>query len=83
MSKKLKTERKSLFELGEEYERHAILQNSFIENCKKEIAKAKESGDSVAVEVLKKKLRHFYQIKHELEETALNLKTYYGGQNDK
>ena len=35
MSENMKTERKSLFELGEEYEKHINVQKSFIENCKK------------------------------------------------
>lgn len=79
MSKNMKTERKSLFELGEEYEKHVKFQNSFIEDCKKQIKKAKESGDYTAVEILERKLHKFYEIKHELEETARKLKTYYGG----
>ena len=82
MSEILKTERKSLFELGEEYEKHIELQNGFIENCKNQIRKAKESGDFEAVKLLKRNLRSFYEIKHELKETALKLKTYYGGQNN-
>ena len=83
MSENMKTERKSLFELGEEYEKHINVQKSFIENCKNEIKKAKESGDFDAVKILEKKLYAFYEIKRELEETALKLKTYYGGQYDK
>ncbi len=83
MSENMKAERKSLFELGEEYEKHVNLQNVFIENCKKEIKKAKESGDTRAVEILQNNLRKFYEIKRELVETASKLKTYYGGQNDK
>ncbi len=72
----MKTE-KTLAELGKEYENHISLQNFFINRCKKDIEKAKKSGDQTAVKELEKKLRKFYQIKYELEHTALQLKNYY------
>lgn len=72
----MKTE-KSLSQLGEEYEKHASLQHLFIERCKKDIEKAKKSGDNNAVSELEKKLRKLYQIKYEIEHTALQLKNYY------
>jgi uncharacterized membrane protein (DUF106 family) len=73
----LETERTSLYELGKEYEKHVKIQKHFINRCKKEIEKAKMSGDYTAVKELEKKLRTFYQIKYELEQTALQLKNYY------
>lgn len=72
----MKTE-KTLAELGKEYEGHISLQNFFINKCKKDIDKAKRSGDYTAVKELEGKLRKFYQIKYELEHTALQLKNYY------
>lgn len=72
----MKTE-KTLAELGREYEKHISLQNFFINRCKKDIEKAKRSGDQTAVKELEKKLRKFYQIKYEIEHTALQLKNYY------
>ena len=82
MPENLKTEKKSLFELGEEYEKHIELQNSFIENCKKQIKKAEESGDFRAVEKFRSELNKFYEIRRELQETASKLKNYYGGKNN-
>lgn len=82
MSENAKTKNMSLFELGKEYERHAELQSSFINNCKNTIQKAKESGDADAVIKLEGELRKFYEIKRELEQTASLLKTYYKGEKD-
>ena len=73
----MKTEKTSLYELGKEYEKHVKIQKHFINRCKKEIEKAKKSGDYNAVKELEKKLRKFYEIKYELEQTALQLKNYY------
>ena len=73
----METEKMSLFELGQEYEKHAELQEFFIEKCSKDLEKAKKSGDYNAEKELEKKLRKFYQIKYELEHTALQLKNYY------
>ena len=72
----MKTE-KTLEELGMEYEKHISLQNFFINRCKKDLEKAKRSGDSIAVKELEKKLRKFHEIKYEIEHTALQLKNYY------
>lgn len=72
----MKTE-KTLSQLGKEYENHALLQNIFINRCKKDLEKAKKSGDNNVVKELEKKLRKFYEIKYELEHTALQLKNYY------
>lgn len=72
----MKTE-KTLSQLGKEYENHASLQKFFINRCKKDLEKAKKSGDQTAVKELEKKLRKFYEIKYELEHTALQLKDYY------
>lgn len=73
----MKTEKKTLYELGKEYEKHLTLQKHFINRCKKEIERAKKSGDCNAVNELEKKLRKFYEIKYEIEQTALQLKNYY------
>ncbi|MBQ8768014.1 MAG: hypothetical protein IJZ16_14565 [Clostridia bacterium] len=73
----MKTEKTSLYELGEEYEKHVKIQKHFINRCKKEIEKAKESGDYTAVKELERNLRMFYKIKYEIEQTALQLKNYY------
>ena len=73
----MKTEKTSLYELGKEYEKHVKIQKHFINRCRKEIERAKESGDYNAVKELEKKLRKFYEIKYELEQTALQLKNYY------
>ncbi len=73
----MKTEKTTLYELGKEYEGHVKLQKHFISQCKKEIERAKQSGDCSAVMELERKLRKFYEIKYELEQTALQLKNYY------
>lgn len=80
MSKNIKTETMSLFDLGKEYEHHAEMQNAFIVNCKKAIKEAEKSGDFNAVNKLEVELRKFYEIKRELKQTALLLKTYYKGE---
>lgn len=69
--------KKSLYELGEEYERHIELQKHFIKLCREEIKKAELKGDSNAVYLLKSNLNKFYEIKRDMEETALHLKSYY------
>lgn len=79
MSKNQKIKKKSLYELGLEYEKHIALQQQFIDNCNAEIKKAQKSGDFEAEAELKSKRRAFYQIKKELEETAKVLKNYYRG----
>lgn len=68
---------KTLEQLGKEYENHISLQNFFINRCKKDLEKAKKSGDQTAVKELEKKLRKFQDIKYEIEHTALQLKNYY------
>ena len=68
---------KTISQLGEEYDKHASLQRFFIDRCKKDIEKAKMSGDNNAVMELEGKLRKLYQIKYEIEQTALQLKNYY------
>ena len=68
---------KTISQLGEEYDKHASLQRFFIDRCKKYIEKAKMSGDNNAVMELEGKLRKLYQIKYEIEQTALQLKNYY------
>ena len=80
MPENIKTEKTSLYELGEEYERIAKIQDSFITQCKAEIKKAEESGESDAVLNLKRKLAQFKEIKKELTETASKLKNYYRGE---
>lgn len=72
-------ETQSIKELGKEYEKHAKLQQSFIDNCKAQLNKAKKSGDTDAVKKLQSDLQKFYEIKKELEETAIHLKNYYKG----
>ena len=74
---KLETEKMSLFELGQEYEKHAELQQFFIEKCSKDLEKAKKSGDYTAEKELESKLRAFRKIKTELMQTAEHLKNYY------
>ena len=69
--------KKTLEQLGKEYENHISLQNFFINRCKKDLEKAKKSGDQTAVKELEKKLRKFQEIKYEIEHTALQLKNYY------
>lgn len=68
---------KTISQLGEEYDKYASLQRFFIDRCKKDIEKAKMSGDNSAVMELESKLRKLYQIKYEIEQTALQLKNYY------
>lgn len=80
MPENMKTEKTTLYELGEEYEKIAEIQNSFIDQCKAEIKKAERSGDSDAVVKLKRKLSQFKAIKKELTETASKLKNYYRGE---
>ncbi len=75
----MKTEKMSLAQLGQEYEKHIKLQQYFINKCKSDIKKAKEMGDKNAVSELTKRLNKFYEIKKELAETAENLKNYYKG----
>lgn len=70
----------SIENLGREYEKHAELQQHFIDNCKAQINKAKQSGDLEAVKNLQADLRKFYEIKKELKETASHLKKYYKGE---
>lgn len=79
MSKQQSTEKKTLYELGLEYEKHIALQQHFIDNCNAEIKKAQASGDFVAEAELKSKRRSFYEIKEELQQTAKTLKNYYKG----
>lgn len=73
----MKTEKITLYELGKEYEKQVNIQKHFINRCKKEIEKAKKSGDIDAVKEYEKRLHKFYEIKYELEQTALYLKNYY------
>ena len=80
MPENMKTEKTTLYELGEEYEKIAKIQNFFIDQCKAEIKKAERSGDSDAVIALKRKLAQFSSIKKELLETASKLKNYYQGE---
>ncbi len=77
MSEKQRTNQKSLYELGLEYEEYIALQQRFIDNCNKEIKKAQESGDFEAEARLVSNRRAFYQIKEELCETVRTLKNYY------
>lgn len=80
MPENMKTKKTTLYELGEEYENIAKIQDSFINQCKAEIKKAEESGDSDAVLKLKRNLSQFKEIKKELTETASKLKNYYQGE---
>ena len=73
----MKKEAMSIEELGSEYEKHAELQQYFIDKCKAQIKKAKQSGDLDAVRELRSDLNKFYAIKKELTETASQLKNYY------
>lgn len=77
MSEKQKIERKSLYELGIEYEKHIELQQQLIDCCNNEIKKAIKSGDFQAEVELKNRRRALYQIKEELRDTAKALKNYY------
>ena len=70
---------RSIKDLGKEYEKHAKLQQSFIDNCRVQLNKAKNMGDTDAVIKLQSDLHKFYEIKKELEETAIYLKNYYKG----
>ncbi len=76
------TDNISLAELGKEYEKHAKLQQFFIDKCNEEIKVAKKSGDYDAVMELKKKLRVFKDIEYELKNTAEKLKNYYKNEGD-
>ena len=73
----MKNEKMSIKALGAEYEKHAEMQQYFIDKCKAEIKEAKKSGDLDAVRQLKSNLYKFYEIKNELLETASQLKNYY------
>ncbi len=73
----MKKETMSIKELGDEYEKHAELQQFFIDKCKVEIEKAKQLGDLDAVKELQTNLYKFYEIKKELLETASQLRNYY------
>lgn len=73
----MEAEKTSLYQLGNEYEKHMILQDYFIKKCKNQIKKAEMSGDYNAVAELKGRLRKFYEIRYELEQTAIQLKNYY------
>lgn len=70
---------KPIKDLGKEYEKHAKMQQSFIDSCKLQLNKAKKAGDTNAVIKFQSDLRKFYEIKKELEETANYLKNYYKG----
>lgn len=78
----MKTEKQSLYDLGLEYEKHAKMQEFFIDQCKKDIKKAKKSGDYTAEKELESKLRKFIKIKNELTQTAKKLKNYYKNEGD-
>ena len=78
----MKTKINSLAELGEEYEKHAELQQFFIDKCNEDIKFAKKSGDYDAEMELKKKLRVFNEIKYELKNTAIKLKNYYKNEGE-
>ena len=67
----------SLYELGQEYEEHLKIQEYFVNRCKKEIERAKKSGDYNAVKELEKKLHKFNEIRYEIEKTSSQLKNYY------
>ena len=75
----MSNEKISIKELGKEYEKHAKMQQSFIDNCKMQLSKAKKTGDTDLVTKLQRDLHKFYEIKKELEETAIHLKNYYKG----
>ncbi len=78
----MKTDKISLYELGEEYEKHAKMQQFFIDKCKEDIEKAKKSGDYDAKVELERKLRVFKEIKSDLEHTAEKLKNYYKNEGE-
>lgn len=67
----------SIKELGKEYEKHASLQQHFIDKCKAQIKEAKQSGDMDAAKKLQSDLCKFREIRNELLETASQLKNYY------
>ncbi len=73
--------KKSLLELGQEYENHVKLQDAFIKRCTEDIKRAEKMGDRDAVRELKSNLYKFYEIKRELNDTALQLKNYYNRDN--
>lgn len=73
----MKKETMSIKDLGIEYEKHAELQQYFIDKCKAQIKKAKQLGDLDAVRELQSDLHKFYEIKKELTKTASRLKNYY------
>lgn len=77
----LNTEKMSLYELGQEYEKHIELQQYFINKCKADIKKAKMLGDEDAIRTLQSNLRKFQEIEHDLRTTSLMLKNYYKGEN--
>ncbi len=77
----MNTEKMSLYELGQEYEKHIELQQFFIDKCKADIQKAKMLGDRDALKLLQGSLKKFNEIKEDLELTASLLKNYYKGEN--
>lgn len=77
----MNTEKMSLYELGQEYEKHIELQQFFIDKCKVDIQKAKMLGDRDALKLLQGNLKKFNEIKEDLELTASLLKNYYKGEN--
>lgn len=78
----MKTEKKTLAKLAQEYEKHIELQQYFIDKCKDDIKRAEKVGDNNTVHELKSKLYKFYEIKRELRETADTLKNYYKGDDE-
>lgn len=78
----MKTEKKTLAKLAQEYEKHIELQQYFIDKCKDDIKRAEKVGDNNTVCELKSKLYKFYEIKRELRETADTLKNYYKGDDE-
>lgn len=75
----MKTENLSLFQLGEEYEKNAKIQQFFIDRCSEDIKRAEKANDRDTVRELRSNLYKFYEIKREMEETAQILKNYYKG----
>ncbi len=73
----LKTKNMSLYQLGQEYEKCAALQQSIIDSCKQDIKRAKKMGDRDAVLRLERKLYKLREIKSEITQTASKLKIYY------
>lgn len=78
----MKTEKKTLAKLAQEYEKHIELQQYFIDKCKDDIKRAEKVGDNNTACELKSKLYKFYEIKRELRETADTLKNYYKGDDE-